>query len=343
MNRKELARSAINHVETNEVPYCIYFTTAALEKYKDMLYSDFLDSELKSAVREGLLCPREAVSVGMGNHVVALTLPWWGWYDLPREYYASPQPPPYLPRSIGAGSYTELDQKIKYLASKDCYILGVIYGSHFEKANFCRGIENFLADLAGEPEYSQKLLGHIIRKNIVMLENAVSFGGLDGILLGSDWGSQQSMLMSPKTWRELIAPGEAKEYEVIKSAGKDLWIHSCGNIEAIIPDLAEMGVDVLNPMQPEVMDIYDIKKRFGHKLCFWGGITTQRVLPYGTPSDVAAETGKVIGEMSLGGGYITAPSQDFQADVSYENCMALLEEARSYRRMAPSSLKERTL
>ncbi|MFO7637385.1 MAG: uroporphyrinogen decarboxylase family protein, partial [Clostridia bacterium] len=242
MEKKEMVVAALHHQETGKVPYCIYFTTAAVEKYGERLESDFLDSELKSAVREGFLSFREALSVGMGNHVVALTLPWWSWKDVDREYYISQEPPGYLPMTMGTGSYSELEKKALYLQEKGRYVLGVAYGSHFEKANFCRGIENFLADLAGEPDYAERLLNEIIRKNLVMLENAVHFP-LDGILLGSDWGSQQSMLMSPDVWRKMIKPGEIREYEVIKNAKKHVWIHSCGNIAQIIPDLVEMGVD----------------------------------------------------------------------------------------------------
>lgn len=329
MSKRELIYSAINHEETNKIPYGIFFTRAAIDKYKDKLEIDFFDSELKAAVKEGFLTFGEALAVGMGNHIIQLRIPWWQWLDVKEEYYTSYKPPSYIPKTIGTGSYIKLEHKIKFMKGKDHYVLGIAYGSHFEKANFCRGIENFLADLAVEPEYSKKLLDEIIRKNLVMIENVVHFP-LDGLLLGSDWGAQQSMLMSPKIWRNLIKPGEVKEYEIIKSAKKHIFIHSCGNIEEIIPDLVEMGVDVLNPLQPEVMDIYKIKKQYGNKLTFWGGITTQRILPFGTPDEVTNETNNVISKMSKNGGYITAPSQDFQVDVPYENIIALLEEAKSY-------------
>lgn len=109
-------------------------------------------------------------------------------------------------------------------------MLVTIWGSHFEKANFARGIENFLADLAGEPEFAKKLLDFIIHKNMVMLENIVNIPGIDGILLGSDWGAQRDLLMSPQIWRELIKPGEIREYELIHNAGLDVWVHFCGDI-----------------------------------------------------------------------------------------------------------------
>lgn len=161
-----------------------------------------------------------------------------------------------------------------------------------------------------------------------MLENIIHIPGIDGILLGSDWGSQKDLLMSPDIWRELIRPGEEKEYQLIKEAGLDVWVHSCGNIQRILPDLAEMGVDVLNPLQPECMDIYKIKEEQGNRIAFWGGIGTQEVLPYGTPEEVREETRKVAAALSRSGGYITAPSQEVQKDVPFENLCMLIDTAR---------------
>jgi uroporphyrinogen decarboxylase len=91
-----------------------------------------------------------------------------------------------------------------------------------------------------------------------------------------------------------------------------------------------MGVDVLHPIQPECMDINDMKKKFGDRLTFWGGISTQQTLPYGTPDEVRSETRKVILEMSRGGEYIASPAQGVQADVPVENMLALMEEIRQF-------------
>ena len=135
--------------------------------------------------------------------------------------------------------------------------------------------------------------------------------------------------MSPASWREMIAPGEQKEYDLIHEAGLDVWVHSCGDIRKIMPDLSEMGVDVLNPIQPECMDIYKLKDTFGHKMSFWGGISTQKTLPYGTPADVESETRRIAAYMGRRGGFITAPSQEIQADVPFENLCALIDTANS--------------
>jgi uroporphyrinogen decarboxylase len=105
-------------------------------------------------------------------------------------------------------------------------------------------------------------------------------------------------------------------------------VHSCGNIEKLIPSLVEMKLDVLNPIQPEAMDIAKLKLQYGDKLTFWGGISTQQTLPYGTPDAVRSEARGVRELMSRNGGYIFSPAQSIQADVPVENILALLEVAR---------------
>lgn len=331
MTRRELVTHTIDHEDTGKVPYGIYFAGDAQESCFEELFRRYVPGDIGKAVAKGLLTAEEAVSIGMGNHVLRIYAPWWDWYALPAEYKTSFEAPACLPRTVGRGSYTALEEKLKFITDNaDCYVLVAFYGSHFEKAYFARGIENFLADLAGEPAFSKRLLDKIIEKNLVMIENVLYLPGVHGILLGSDWGSQKSMLMSPKIWREMIAPGEKKEYDLIKQSGKHVWVHSCGSIEPIIPDLVAMGLDVLNPIQPECMDIHALKDRFGDKLSFWGGVSTQQTLPYGTPEQVRRETAEVVKHMGRGGGYITAPAQEIQADVPLANIYALIETAQSF-------------
>ena len=311
MTRRDIVKNAIAHKETDRVPYCVNF----LPEAEKMLKPYYSECEFQQTI---------------GNYVYQIGPPWWDWYNLP-DSYKEFDAPVSLPQTIGTGNYADFFEKCRAVHEEtDCYVLATIWGSHFEKAYFARGIENFLADLAGNKEFAQELLSLIIKKNLVMLENIISCPYINGVLLGSDWGSQKSLLMSPKVWRELIAPGEKKEYDLLKSAGKEVWIHSCGNVESIIPDLIEMGVDVLNPLQPECMDIYEIKRKYGNRLTFWGGISTQQTLPYGTPEEVREETRRVIQELSRGGGYIASPAQGIQEDVPIENMLAFIDEIRKF-------------
>ena len=330
MTRRDRVKAAIAHKTADKIPSCIHLARDGWEKYENDLYERYVDGELRALCESGEISRRHAICYGMGNHVLVVTPPWWKWHELPREYYTEYDAPDYLPKTIGTGSYAEFAETVKRLRENtDAYILVTIWGSHFEKANFARGIENFLADMAGEPEYAQRMLDFIIHKNIVMLENIIHTPGLDGVLLGSDWGAQKDLMMSPDTWREMIAPGEKKEYELIHSAGLDVWVHSCGDIRKIFPDIVELGVDALNPIQPECMDVYELKELYGDKITFWGGVSTQRTLPYGKPEAVAEETRKLTEALSKNGGYIIAPAQEIQADVPFENLCALIDTANS--------------
>ncbi|NLS79801.1 MAG: hypothetical protein GXY76_21350 [Chloroflexi bacterium] len=311
LTRRQVVQAAIAHQEIGHVPYFINLTRDAQE----IVAPHFPGADL---------------SVAMGNHVHAISAPWWGWHDIPASYRDFDDPV-VLPKTRGHGSYTAYQEELIRLKEEtSCYVLVMIYGSHFEKANSARGIENFLGDIGGHKDFARRMLNKIIDKNMVMLENLLGYEGIDGILLGSDWGSQHGLLMSPNAWRDLIAPGEQREYDLVHAEGKDVWLHSCGNIEAILPDLIEIGVDVLNPVQPECMDIYRLKERYGGKLTFWGGISTQQTLPFGTPAQVRAEVREVVSRMGRGGGYITSPAQAIQSDVPIANMLALIEEARAH-------------
>ena len=336
MTPRERVRAAIDHRPSDRAPYCIGFTPDGkreLERgIRELLERDPAHAEATLGVFDvddlDDIDPAELDSVVVGNDVARRGPPWWGWCNLADDW-RSPAPPTSPAHVIGRGSYEDYFDELKHLRDDhDKYILATIYGSHFEKANFARGIENFLADLGGEPAFARKFLRRIIDKNLVMLDNILPCQEIDGVLLGSDWGTQLDLIMAPDTWEELIRPGEQEEYDLIKGFGKDVWIHSCGNVLKIIPSLIEMGVDVLNPVQPEAMDLAFLKDTYGDHLTFWGGLSTQQTLPFGTPEEVKAEARRVRDLLSRGGGCVFAPSQEIQGDVPAENILALLEVAR---------------
>ena len=249
---------------------------------------------------------------------------------MPAVYADPDEEPGEMPPIVKTGDQEAFTRQAQHIREKyGVYISCLIFGSHWEKAYFTRGIENFLADLAGAPEFSQELLDFIIGHNMEMLKDTVQCPWYDGILLGSDWGTQNGLIMSPNTWRTMIRKGEQVQYDLIHSAVKDVMVHSCGCILRIMPDLVELGVNILNPVQPECMDLKFLKDTYGQHITFWGGISTQGVLPFGTTGEVAAETQRVIDLMSAGGGYITCSSQEIQTDVPYENLKALIDTARA--------------
>ncbi len=196
--------------------------------------------------------------------------------------------------------------------------------SLFERAWTLAGMETILMWMAAEPEKLHRLLDRILELNLARID-AVCALDIDSVYFGDDWGQQNGLIMGPHAWREFFKPRLREMYGLVKRRGKFLKIHSCGCVQEIFPDLIEMGLDVFNPFQPEVMDPFEMKRKFGDRLCFHGGISTQRLLPYGTPDQVRTEVRRLLDEVGRNGGYFAAPAHAIPGDAKPENIHAMLE------------------
>ncbi len=141
-------------------------------------------------------------------------------------------------------------------------------------------------------------------------------------------GSQRGLQMGPKRWRRFILPRLRRQYAAVRAAGKQVVIHSCGDVDEVFPDLVEAGLACFNPFQPEVMDVDALMRQWRGRLAFHGGLSTQRLLPRGSPAEVAAETRRLLAA-GAGGGYIFAPAHAIEGDVPVENILAMLEVVRA--------------
>lgn len=198
--------------------------------------------------------------------------------------------------------------------------------SLFERAWSLRGMENLLCDMVTDPAFVHGLLRDICEFNLQIVEIAASYPELDAIYFGDDWGQQKGQIMGETYWREFILPYLTRMYAAAKSKGKFVLQHSCGDIEALYPDLIAIGLDAHNTFQPEIYDVERVKAAYGDKLSFWGGISTQHVLAHGTPDEVTAETVRMIRVMGLNsGGYIAAPTHAVPRDVPTANLLAMLD------------------
>jgi uroporphyrinogen decarboxylase len=198
-------------------------------------------------------------------------------------------------------------------------------GHLFEVAWALRGIENFLSDLILNPGFVHDLLEGITEYYLALIDQSVKYD-IDAIAFGDDLGSQTTgLIMGPPHWRRYFKPTMARLFKRVKEAGKFVYLHSDGQIDAIFEDLIEIGLDIYNPLQPEIRDIYAIKRRYGDRLCFHGGVGIQELLPHGTPRQVKAEVRRLINEMGADGGYILGPSHAVMADAPTENIVALIE------------------
>jgi uroporphyrinogen decarboxylase len=158
--------------------------------------------------------------------------------------------------------------------------------------------------------------------------------GVDAIWAGDDFGGQNGMLISPTMWRELFKPRHAEVFQEIKAANPEVMIiyHTDGAVDPIIDDLIEIGVDVLNPVQPNVpgMAPQDLKSRFGDRLSFFGAIDQQKLLPEGTPEEISADVASKIEILGAGGGYMCSSGVIIQEDVSMENVEALISAVKKH-------------
>jgi uroporphyrinogen decarboxylase len=152
---------------------------------------------------------------------------------------------------------------------------------------------------------------------------------IDGVRFGDDWGQQRGLIMGPVLWRRYIKPRVKRLYGIVKAAGRKVFIHCCGKIDEIFPDLIECGVDVFNPFQPEVMDVGEMKRLYGRDITFFGGISTQKTLPCGTVSQARDEMRRLIDMIGRDGGYIAAPAHDVPRDARPENVAAVLDVLRN--------------
>jgi uroporphyrinogen decarboxylase len=187
--------------------------------------------------------------------------------------------------------------------------------------------EILMAMAAGDP-FADELLDGIMAFNEAVLRRALTFD-VDGVRFGDDWGQQRGLIMGPVLWRNYIKPRIRKLYAIVRAAGRTVFIHRCGKVDEIMPDLVECGVDVFNPFQPEVMDVTEIKRRYSRDLTFFGGISTQKTLPYGTVTEVRDEVRRLIDTIGRDGGYIAAPAHDIPRDARPENVAALLDVLRN--------------
>lgn len=211
---------------------------------------------------------------------------------------------------------------------KEKFIIGSCQCSIFETAWYLHGIEDTLLDMAANEDYAHALFDKIMAFPMAAGLRMIDCG-VDMVWLGDDIAEQRNMLMSTAMWRKYFKHRYAALFAAFKKRNPHIALayHSCGNCEAVLDDMVEIGLEVLNPIQPLAMNPYEIKKRYGDRLSLFGAVDVQQLLPYGTPAEVEATVRDYREALGKGGGYILSPAHHLQSDTSLANIQAFYRAA----------------
>ncbi len=331
LSRRERVQRALTYQPLDRLPTQVNYTASMGQAMADHFGVDV--SELPARLDNHLLrldlTYPERLSEDGGAR-----FDWWGaGHDTREEGYYIRVAPLADDRDLDAFEWPDphdpglLDdaRRLRNVVGDGAFVVPNIGWALFERAWSLRGFENTLLELAMDPGYIGALLDRIVDIRLVVIERYLQLG-VDGGYFGDDYGAQTGTLFSPTTWRELIKPRLARLFAPFVERGLPVLMHSDGDIAPIVPDLVEIGLTALNPVQPEVMDHAWLHAEFDGRLAFYGGVSTQTVLPSGTPDEVRAAARMCVATLAPNGtGLMLAPSHRLMSDVPLANVAALLD------------------
>ena len=328
MTKRERVIAALKHKQTDFIPYEINFTVPAHEKmvkfYGDKDFEQKIGSHIISSYYDGGTAPmpdkpdyfKDDFGV-IWNRTVDKDIG-----NVENIQIAEPEMGNYVFPTVPAQRIRK--QCEATLASAgDRFTCASIGFSLFERAWTLLGMENLLMYMITDPDFVTELMDTIVEFNLQVIDIYLEYD-FDCIFFGDDWGQQSGLIMGPDLWRKFIKPPLSKMYAAAKEKGRFVMQHSCGDIQEVYPDLIEIGLDAHQTFQPEIFDIHEIKEKYAGKLTFWGGISTQRMLPFETPEGVVKVSKEIMEVMGKGGGFIVAPTHSVPGDVPAENLDALI-------------------
>ncbi len=339
MNSKKRVKLALSHKEPDRVPCYIWYGEGIQNRLKGKVGCSGLNLEialgndiLQTWLSINYQLEREAKERQVFTDEWGITWKKENYHNMvinhPLENSSSKKFVNYpLPDPYKKERYAYLNKLISYYGYK--YFIGAdVSGTIFEPCYHLRGMDQLLVDLISEEKRIEILLDRIANFSLQVALQSLKLG-VDWIWLGDDFGTQQGMLLSPKLWRKYFKPRMARIISKIKHIKPDIFIayHSCGSIRPIIPDLVQIGIDALNPIQSTAkdMDVKEIKTQFGDEITLVCGIDTQDFLPRATPEMVKFKVREIVDTLGPGGGFIFAVSHTIQADTSVENVLAMRE------------------
>ncbi len=349
MNPRERVLAVLRRQQPDRVPRMVNFYPCTLPGHRDRDAGEMFDTEIRFVrlaappEQEDFLdylrsLPRD---VYVGSQDILRTYHDWGYHpeiarDAPlgdahsiAQIAAAP-----LPDFMAQVHPEKLRTEVAHLHAQNYAVMASpphLGGELFETAFRLRGFEQFMIDLVENPPLVDYLLEQLTAMHLAV-SLALTRAGIDILALDDDVGEPTRLLISPAMWRRYFKPHVRTIIETCKAANPDLHIfwHSDGYIEPIIPDLIAIGVDVLNPVQPDVMDPARLKRLYGDRLAFFGTVGTPQTWHWGTPDDIRAEVYERIQTVGAGGGLIISPAYDLEPEVRWENVLAFFEAVEEY-------------
>ncbi len=353
MTHKERFLAAINHEEPDRVPIDVWYTPEAERKLLAYLGEDTEKLSLYAA--DGGYLPHLMghdfliTWIGPCTSYYLIDEPeyhdeWgikWRWVDTDtgNRYTEMVGRPMADTDDIEVVKMPDFKTEKRYTASKEMIekygkeygIMGGLACTLFELSWYLRGMDKVMEDMVMNKDflhaYLDKLLGWVWDAGEILVKY-----GVDVVWIGDDFGMQDRLLISPDQFREFFKPRYAKLFSYLKGLNSDIKFafHTDGYNVPILPDLIEVGVNILNPVQPKSMDPGELKKKFGDRLTFWGTIDNQETMPFGSVEDVVNETRLRLKTVAPGGGLILGPAHNVQPQVPIENIMAFYETVKKY-------------
>ena len=324
MTRRDRVKAAIRFEKPDFTPYQINFTGQMREKMRNYAGEEFFPKIDNHLCQIDLTKPQR--DLGNERSVDEYGVVWnksGADKDIgvvEKYRIEDPSDPVELP-PVDAGFIREQMKRLNEEAGDRFRVAGIGF-SLFERAWTLRGMENLLCDMMAEPEFVHDLLEKITARNLALIDLALE-SDFDGFYFGDDWGQQRGLIMGPKCWRTFILPCLEKMYGRVRRAGKAVLQHSCGDIREVMDDLYEIGLNVYNTFQPEIYG-YGYAEKIDGRIAIWGGISTQRDLPFKTPEEIRQVTRDLLAAFPRGG-LIAAPTHDIPGDALPENVIAMWE------------------
>lgn len=335
MNSKERVKAALNFEEPDRVPVMATYVPEVTGRLRAVKGND----EYDIGIAMGNDCVKTAVGLEMSFYASpdpVYTCKWgiqWRNVTNYTGHYTEITGHPlagddsrldsyHIPDPLEESQYDHCRELIKRYG-KDKWIIGSCQCSIFEASWYLRGLDQFMVDMAVNEDYAHALMDKVMQFPLNAALKYIALG-VDMVWFGDDVSTQSTMMISPAMWRKYLKPRYAKIFAECKKTNPDIRIayHSCGNCDAIIDEMIEIGLDVLNPLQPAAINPFEVKRKYGNRLALYGGLDVQYTMPFGTTEEVRADVEKLVGICGKGGGYLLSPAHHIQSDTSNENIFA---------------------